>query len=308
VDRTHTDVANEQEEQDEESDYEAEAIVMDGERLLREGKDPLADVFPSDEQTWAQMGNDAPPDVYERHGPGPIIPEISLGGGIVPSTSHEEASDSDVSDSDDDNPEDVISLWKAKHGPQIDEQSPTQFMHVPANLDKSLPPSPTEPLLPLRKVTTAKHVPPPLVLTPSTAPNAPQVIVAPPSAPLEPSKGRSYLAYLDEKKETDPDSPDLAPAQSQGPRPPLPGIEAIEILVNEPSGTILLQDCDDDDEPGFGGERSAFTDHSSSEGHEHELSRSRAGSLVGSEEFRSRALDALEKVCIPLFRFTRQDF
>ena len=300
ADHTHASMAKE-EEQDEESDYEAEVVIMDGERLLREGKDPLADVFPSDEQTWARMANDAPPDVHARHAPEPLIPELSLGGGIVPPTiDHEDAPDSDASDGDDDNPEDVIALWKAMHGPKIDEQNPTQFMHVPANLDKSLPPSPTEPLLPPQRVTTAKHVPPPLVLAPPTTSNSPQVIVAPPSAPLEPSQGRSYLAYLDEKKDTDPDSPDSPPAQSQVSRPPLPGIEAIEILVNEPSGTILLQGDDDDDGPGIGGAGLAFADHSSSE---YELSRSRAGSLVGNEEFRSRALDELEKVRVHFPRF-----
>lgn len=295
ADHTRASVSNE-EEQDEESDYEAEAVVVDGGRLLREGKDPLADVFPSDEQTWAQMANEAPLNTHGLHGPKPLIPELSLGGAIViPSITQEEGLDSDVSDGDDDNPEDVIALWSAKHGPKIDEQNPTQLMYVPANLDKSLPPSPTEPLLPPQKAATAKHVPPPLVLTPSAAPNSPQVVVAPPSAPLTPSRGRSYLAYLDEKKDSDPDSPGSAPAQSAAPRPPLPGIEAIEILVNEPSGTVLLQDDDDDDdEPGF----------RSSEGHELELSRSRAGSLVGSEEFRSRALDELEKVCVSFSSFT----
>jgi len=302
---THVSVAKEEEGQEEESDYEEEAVVMDGERLLREGKDPLADVFPSDEQTWAQMANDARTDAYGRHGPGPLIPELSLGGGIVPLSGTREAEDpdSDVSDGDDNNPEDVLSLWEAKHEPRFDEQNPAQLMHIHANLDKSLPPSPTEPLLPPQKVTTAKHIPPPLVLTPTTASNSPQVIVAPPSAPLEPSQGRSYLAYLDERKDSDPDSPGSAPAQSQASRPPLPGIEAIEILVNEPSGTVLLQDDDDDDELGFGSVQSVLADHSGSERHEYELSRSRAGSLVGNEEFRSRTLDDLEKVCVPFPRF-----
>ena len=302
---THVSVAQEQDEQDEESDYEEEAIVMDGGQLLREGEDPLADVFPSDEQTWSQMANGAPPDTYERYGPAPVIPELSLGGGLVPpsATHHEEASDSDVSGGDDDNPEDVISLWKAKYEPKIDEQGQTLHMHTPANLDKSLPPSPTEPHVPPQKGTTAKHVPPPLVLVPSVSSNGPQVIVAPPSAGPETGQGRSYLAYLDEKKDSDPESPESAPIHDQVSRPPLPGIEAIEILVNGPSGLVPLQDGDDDDEPVLGGARSAFAGNSGSEGHENELSRPRAGSLVGSEEYRSRALDELEKVCILFFWF-----
>jgi hypothetical protein len=303
VDPTITDVnfAKEQEEEDGESDYGEEAAVIDGEQLLREGEDPLADVFPSDEKTWVQMANDGPPDVHGPHTPEPLIPELSLGGGMVPpSAAHqEEAFDSDVSDDDDDDPEDVIALWKARHQPKLDEQGLT---HPPVNLDKSLPPSPTEPHLPPMKGNSnaTKHVPPPLVLTPSAASNSPQVIIAPPSAGLEPSRGRSYIAYLDEKKDSDPDTPNSSPIQGQTSRAPLPGIEAIEILVNEPSGAVLARDGEDDenDEPGFGGVRSAFTDNSSSEGHSLELSRSRAGSLVESEEFRSRVLDKLEKVCV----------
>jgi hypothetical protein len=295
---THVSIAKEQEEEsDEESDYEEEAVVMDGEQLLKEGKDPLADVFPSDEQTWAQMANDEPPEAHGQHKPEqPIIPALSLGGLLVPpSVAHqEEVSDSGVSDCDDDNPEDVIALWKAKHEPRLDAQGQTLPPHPSANLDKSLPPSPTELHLLPQKGNTARHVPPPLVLTPSISP---QVTVAPPSAGLSPSPGRSYLPYLDGKKDTDSESPGSAPAQGQMSRPPFPGIEAIEILVNAPSGTVLLQDDDDDDEPGFGG--AAFTGNSSSDGHEYELSRLRAGSLVGNEEFRSRALDELEKVCIP---------
>lgn len=302
---TRVSIVKEQEEQEEDSDYEEEAVVMDGEQLLREGNDPLADVFPSDEQTWAQMANDGLPDADGRHTPEqPIIPDFSLGGLMVPpSTTHqEEALDSGISDFDDDNPEDVIALWKAKHEPILDTRAQTLPVHPPANVDKSLPPSPTEPHLLPQSGHTARPVPPPLVLTPS---NSPQVIIAPPSAGLEPSQGRSYLAYLDGNKDSDSESPVSAPAQGQMSRPPFPGIEAIEILVNAPSGTVLLQDEDDDDEPGFGGAQSAFTDNSSSEGQEYEkVSRLRNGSLVGNEEFRSRALDELEKVCIPFPRCT----
>ncbi len=303
---THVSIAQEQEEeQEEEGDHEEETVGMDGEQLLKEGKDPLAGVFPSDEQTWAQMADDGFSNAHGRHTPEQfIIPEFSFGGLIVPPpAAHQgEAVDSGVSDGDDDDDdtEDVVALWKAKNEPKLDAQDQTLPAHPPANLDKSLPPSPTEPHRLPQKGHTARHVPPPLVLTPSISP---QVIIAPPSADLEPNRGRSYLAYLDEKKDTDSESPELAPTQSQTPRPPLPGIEAIEILVNAPSGTVLLQDEDGDDELGSGGGRLAFTDNSSSEGHDHERSRLRAGSLVGNEEFRSRALDELEKVCIPFLRF-----
>jgi hypothetical protein len=285
--------AEEQEEQEEERDYEEEPVVMDGEQLLKEGKDPLADVFPSDEQTWAQLANDGLQEPYGQHTPDqPIIPALSLGGLMVspPDAHQEETPDSGVSDCDDDNPEDVVALWKARHEPRLDPQSQTLPAHPPANLDKSLPPSPTEPYILSQKGHTARHVPPPLVLSPLTSP---QVIIAPPSAGLESNQGRSYLAYLDEKRDTDSESPGTAPTHSQISRPPFPGIEAIEILVNAPSGTVLLQDEDGDSG------RSSFTDNSSSEGHEYELSRLRSGSLVGNEEFRRRALDELEKVCIP---------
>ena len=303
---TYVSIAQEQEEeQEEETDHEEEVVVMDGEQLLKEGKDPLASVFPSDEQTWAQMADDGFLSAHGRHSPDQfIIPEFSFGGLIVPPpAAHQgEAPDSGVSDcDDDDDPEDVVALWKAKNEPRLDAQDQTLPAHPPANLDKSLPPSPTEPHHLPQKGHTARHVPPPLVLTPSISP---QVIIAPPSAGLEPIRGRSYLAYLDEKKDTDAESPDLAPTQSHTSRPSLPGIEAIEILVNAPSGTVLLQDEEDgDDELGGGGGRSAFTDNSSSEEHDHERARLRSGSLVGNEEFRSRALDELEKVCIPFFRF-----
>jgi hypothetical protein len=297
---TRVSVVQEQEEQDEESDYDEETAVMDGEQLLRDGKDPLADVFPSDEKTWAEMANSAPSDAHGPHKPELVIPELVLGGGMVPPSATYEISGSDLSDGGDiDSPEDVIALWKAKHEPKIDEPGSTLPAHPPANMDKSLPPSPTEPqplIPPLRKGSMAKHIPPPLVLTPSAVSNSPQVIIAPPSAGLESSQGRSYLAYLDEKKDTDAETPPTEEAMS---RAPLPGIEAIEILVNEPSGTVFSgEEEEEEDEPVFGGVRSAFTDHSSSEGHSNELARSRAGSLV-SEEHRSRALDELEKVCIP---------
>ena len=295
---THVSITQEQEqeqEQEEESDHEEEAVVMDGEQLLKEGKDPLAGVFPSDEQTWAQMADDGFSSAHGRHTPEQfIIPEFSFGGLMVPPAAHQGAApDSGVSDcdddddDDDDDPEDVVALWKAKNEPKLDVPDQTLPAHPPANLDKSLPPSPTEPHHLPPKGHTARHVPPPLVLTPSISP---QVIIAPPSAGLEPVRGRSYLAYLDEKKDTDSDSPDLAPTQSHTSRPSLPGIEAIEILVNAPSGSVLLQDEDGDG-------RSAFTDNSSSEEHDHERARLRSGSLVGNEEFRSRALDELEKVC-----------
>jgi len=302
---SHASTTQEQEDQEEERDHEEDPVVMDGEQLLREGKDPLADVFPSDEQTWAQMANDEPPEPHAEHTPDqPIIPALSLGGLMLsPSAAQQEESpDSGVSDCDDDNPEDVIALWKAKHEPRLEPQAQTLPAHQPANLDKSLPPSPTEPYLLPQKAPTVRHVPPPLVLSP---PVSPQVIIAPPSAGLEADWGRSYLAYLDEKRDTDSESPGSALTHSQISRPPFPGIEAIEILVNAPSGTVLLQDDDGDSELGFGGGRSS-TDNSSSEGQGYELSRLRAGSLVGNEEFRSRALDELEKVCNLFPRFSLQ--
>ncbi|KAG8834351.1 hypothetical protein FRC17_009119 [Serendipita sp. 399] len=155
-------------------------------RMLHMGQftdDPLEDVFPSDGATWSQIRSEQGVDNVQSP-TSPHTPDVMIGGRIGSTILNLDGADEDENSEDEDS-EDVLNMWKEKHRPTLD------------NLSAPASPGPSTPLhLGGRSRSASKHVPPPLDLSMSSKAAIPHVEVAPPTASPHPSV-QSDLPYLD---------------------------------------------------------------------------------------------------------------
>jgi hypothetical protein len=148
--------------------------------------DPLEDVFPSDQATWAQIRVRREQDEDGLGSPTtPKTPDIMIGGRIGSAILNMDESHEDDEESLDDDAEDVIAMWKEKHKRTLeltDSRSPSLSVSVASGV---------------RSRSASKHVPPPLDLSKFPKGQIPQVEVAPPTATSARMSINSDLPYLD---------------------------------------------------------------------------------------------------------------
>jgi len=219
-------------------------------------EDPLEDVFPSDQNTWAQIHAGNERGDVEDSPTSPHTPDVLVGGRIGSTILSLEVS-TNLEETD----REVIRMWKQSQKPTLD---PSLIPSSPVSAASGHPEE--------RSRSASKHVPPPLDLTASSRSQIPHVEIAPPTATSPSMKINSDLPYLDTDGQI---VGNRHTHQSVGEEDVNGGSAGIRILVE---GSSAAQS-----------EASASPKLVRTSG-------SITGSLVGSEEARSRRLDELERV------------